>query len=132
MATEIDWEEYNTMFIYVICILEEHSHYLHFQIALLLNAVFDKYSITGAQVEAIWATIKTINPPWLESLSRMPHSNPDIQGTIGLMERREAVDESALPSYDELLNGRGALYLILDELLGLAEDDPLAFSWRTN
>jgi hypothetical protein len=131
MTTQIDWEEYNVTFIYCICILEQNTHYLHFQIAQILNRVFHMYFLTGPRVEVIWNKIKAIRPPFLEGLIRRGPSDPIIRQIIELLERREPLHPSAIATYDELLNGRGALYLQLDELLGLPEGDLEGFSWRT-
>lgn len=131
MTTQIDWEEYNEAFIFSICILEQHSHYLHYQIALILNCVFNRYCISGPQVEAIWNKIKTIRPGWLEGFIDRAPSDPVIRDCRELLEQRQPLHPSALPTYDEVLNGRGALYLKLDELLEIPEGDLAGFSWRT-
>lgn len=128
---QIDWEEYNASLILSMCVLEKHSHYLHYQIAAILNEVFDQYSIDEAQERAIWGVIERRNPEWLRKLSGWPSSHPDVRATIDLLERRKPMDLEAMPTYDELLNGRGALYLVLDELLGIPEGHPAGFSWRT-
>ncbi|KAI9881532.1 MAG: hypothetical protein M1830_000095 [Pleopsidium flavum] len=127
---QIDWEEYNVTLILCICVLERHSHYLHYQIASMLSDVFDKYSMNGEQLESIWGVIEERNPEWLRNMSRYPPLHPDVQATIQLLERRMPVDPLAMPTYDELLNGRGAMYLILDQLLGIPEGR--GFGWMTN
>lgn len=82
-------------------------------------------------MEVIWNKIKAIRPPFLEGLIRRGPSDSIIRQIIESLERREPLHPSAIATYDELLNGRGALYLQLDELLGLPEGDLEGFSWRT-
>lgn len=129
MAFQINWEEYNEGFVYAICILEQHTHYLHFQIAQIMNRVFDKYCLTGPQVEAIWNKIKSIRPSWLEGFINKDPSDPVLKECIKLLEERRPIHPSAMPTYEEIINARGALYLQLDELLGIPEGDLAGFSW---
>jgi len=131
-SPQIDWEEYNLTLILCMCVLERHSHYLHYQIASMLSDVFDKYQIDEGQEAAIWGTIEEHNPEWLRNMSRFSPSHPDVRATIELLERREPVNPLAMPTYDDWLNGRGAMYLLLDELLGIPEGDLAGFGWRTN
>lgn len=130
METQINWEDYNELFIYCICVLEQHSHYLHYQIAQILNSVFDTYCATGEQVEAIWNKIKTIRPRWLEGFIRRAPSDPVMRRTIEFLERREPLEPSAWPTFEEVLNARAALRIMLDEMLGIPEGDLAGFSWR--
>ena len=131
MTTQIDWEEYNAAFIFSMCILEVHSHYLHYQIASILNHVFDHYHLTAEREEAIWNKIRMIEPWWLRDFGEYAPSHPIIRDIIRLLERRQPQHALAVPTDDEVLNGRGALYLILDELLGIPDGDPAGFGWRT-
>lgn len=132
MTTQIDWEAYNEAYVCALVILEQHTHYLHFQIASILNCVFDKYKITGPRVELLWNKIKTIRPEWLESHVRLGHEDPSVRMFVEQLERRQPILPSAMPTYDELLNGRGAFYLLMDELLNIEEDDWEGFGWRTS
>ena len=131
MTTQIDWEVYNKTFIYSLCVLEQYSHYLHFQIALILNRVFDMYFLTGDRVEAIWNKVKMIEPAWVEDFIVYGPSHPVIRQVLERLERREPLNPLATPTEEEILNGRGVLYLMLDELLEIPEGDLSGFSWRT-